>query len=196
MKQVAYVLVGVLVGFILAGAVFIVTRLPAGKPIALEPSPTKVPIAVQVVGGVVRPGVYELPEGSRVQDAIDAAGGLLVDADATSINLAAKLEDGQQLEIPGGTTGASSSSPSQNTAPFTIVPTVGSPTSSADLININTATLDELESLPNIGPTTAQNIITYRNTRGPFSHIEDITNVTGIGLATFDQIKGMITVGP
>ncbi len=77
MKQIAYVLIGLMVGFILAGALFLVTRIPEGSPIALEPSPTKVLIQVQVLGGVVRPGVYSFPEGSRVQDAIAAAGGLL-----------------------------------------------------------------------------------------------------------------------
>src|SRR5512143_2323489 len=103
MRQIAYMLIGVLAGFILAGAIFIVARLPSGKPIALEPSPTKAPIEVHVIGAVVRPGLYTLPEGSRVQDAIDAAGGLLSETDANSINLAAKVEDGQQLQIGSGT---------------------------------------------------------------------------------------------
>lgn len=196
MKQVAYVLVGILVGFILAGAVFIVTQQPAGKPIVLEPPPTKVPIEVQVLGGVVRPGVYSLPEGSRVQDAVDAAGGLLADTDASSVNLAAKLEDGQQVQIPGGQTSASL--PSQGgTSPFTVLATpVPTKPSSADLININTATLAELESLPNIGPTTAQNIINYRIQHGPFATIDMIMNVPGIGPATYDSIKNLITAGP
>lgn len=196
MKQVAYVLVGILVGFILAGAVFIVTQQPAGKPIVLEPPPTKVPIEVQVLGGVVRPGVYSLPEGSRVQDAVDAAGGLLADTDASSVNLAAKLEDGQQVQIPGGQTSASL--PSQgSTSPFTVLATpVPTKPSSADLININTATLAELESLPNIGPTTAQNIINYRIQHGPFATIDMIMNVPGIGPATYDSIKNLITAGP
>jgi competence protein ComEA len=195
MKQVAYVLVGILVGFILAGGIFIVTRAPAGKPIALEPSPTKAPIEVHVIGGVVRPGVYELPEGSRVKDAIEAAGGLLADADPGSMNLAAKVEDGQQLEIPGGES-ASSGGTVGNTGPFQVVPTAASaaasPTPRTDLLDINTATAEELDSLPGIGPTTAQNIINYRNTNGPFAQIEDIMNVPGLGLATFDQIKDYI----
>src|SRR5512138_3921940 len=106
MKQVGYVLIGVLVGFILAGGIFIVTRTPDGTPIALEPSPTKAPIEIHVVGDVVRPGVYSLPEGSRVQDAIDAAGGLLADAEVNNLNLAAKVEDGQQLQVGTGAAAA------------------------------------------------------------------------------------------
>src|SRR5512142_3354581 len=146
MKQVAYVLAGVLFGFILAGAVFIVTRMPAGKPIVLEASPTKAPIEVNVVGGVVHPGVYTLAEGSRVQDAVDAAGGLLAETDASSVNMAARLEDGQQVEIPGG---APPQSPGSNSQPFTVLPgssASATPTSSADLVDINTAPLNVMDS--------------------------------------------------
>ena len=195
MKQVTYVLAGILIGFILAGAVFVVTRVPAGKPIILEPPPTKVPIEVQVIGGVVRPGVYSLAEGSRVQDAVDAAGGLLADTDASSVNLAARLQDGQQVQIPGGQAQAA---PTQGASAFTVIQTprpTATPGSQGDLIDINTATLAQLQSLPNIGPTTAQNIINYRNQHGPFSTIEDIMNVPGVGPATFDQIQDLITVG-
>jgi competence protein ComEA len=192
MKQIAYVLVGVMIGFILAGGIFIVTRLPSGKPIALMPSPTKQPIEVHVVGGVVRPGVYSLPTGSRVQDAVDAAGGLLAETDASSINLAAKVEDGEQVQIPGGN-GATNGS--QGSAPFSVLPTVGAPGVSPDLVDINIATVDELDALPGIGPTTAQNIVDYRDANGPFTQIEDIMNVPGVGPSTFDSIKGLITVG-
>src|SRR5512140_2125255 len=202
MKQVVYVLAGVLIGFILAGAVFLVTRAPAGQPIVLEPPPTKVPLEVEVVGGVVRPGVYSLPEGSRVQDAIDAAGGLLAGTDTASINMAARLQDGQQVQIPGGERAANpNQSSQQGSSPFTVISTPRATATpdltggGGDVIDINTATLAELESLPGIGPTAAQNIINYRNQHGPFSAIEDIMNVPGIGPATFDQIQDMITVG-
>jgi competence protein ComEA len=198
MRQIAYMLTGVLAGFILAGAIFLVTRLPAGKPIELQPSPTKVPIEVQVLGEVVRPGVYSLPEGSRVQDAVDAAGGLLSKTSPGTINLAAKLEDGQQVQIGNIAAAAAQSNP-QNPAgaPFSVVPTEPSGSNgNSDLIDLNTATIDELESLPGIGPTTAQNIINYRNQHGPFQQIEDIMNVPGVGPDTFDSIVDLITVGP
>lgn len=214
MKQVAYVLIGLLIGFILAGALFLVARLPDGKPVALEPSPTKVSIEVQVLGGVVHPGVYSFPEGSRVQDAITSAGGLLAGIDPNSINLVAKLQDGQQLNIAGGTdttgsTGGQSSDspfpvipPSNN--PFSVIPTSNSPftvistpvgsTVTPNLISINTAGLDVLDTLPGIGPTTAQKIIDYRTQHGPFGSITEIMNVAGIGPSTFDLIQGLITV--
>jgi competence protein ComEA len=200
MKQVLYVLMGVLAGFLLAGVVFFISRLPSGETIALQPAPTLAPIAVDVTGAVVRPGLYKFPEGSRIQDAIDAAGGLLADAETTTINLAARLEDGQQLNIPykdGAAPAAATevpvfsfSSPDGTTSE----PTQG-PSSDAELININTATVEQLDTLPGIGPTTAQKIIDYRTTNGPFGTIEDILNVSGIGPATFDEIKNLITVG-
>ena len=201
MKQIAYVLIGLLFGFILAGALILVTRLPDGKPIALEPSPTKALIEVQVLGEVVHPGVYSFPEGSRVQDAIAAAGGLLAGIDPNSINLVAKLQDGQQLNIGGGTGEGPGSSPDgpfavlpTSSGPFTVIPTPGSLPSTTVLININTATLSELDTLPGIGPTTAQKIIDYRTQHGPFSNITDIMNVAGIGPATFDRIQDLISV--
>ena len=189
MKQIVYVLIGLLVGFILAGTLFWVTHMETGMAVALEPSPTKAPIEVQVIGGVVRPGVYTLPEGSRVRDAVTAAGGLLAEIDPNSINLVEKLEDGQQLEISNGTTSGASTT---STSPFHVLSTPRSNSSATDLININTADLTMLESLPDIGPTTAQKIIDYRNLHGPFTNIQDIMNVSGIGPATFDQIQGLI----
>ncbi len=187
MRTVLKILIGILVGFVLAGALLLLSRRPTGTVIPLVPPPTASPIVVHVVGAVPRPGVYEFPKGARVRDAIDAAGGLLTDADITFINLAALLEDGQQLDIPyigGGTPIA----PAATEGPATGVP------SNADLININTATLEQLDALPGIGPTTAQKIIDYRTEHGPFQRIEEIKNVSGIGLVTFDKIKNLITV--
>ncbi len=193
MRQIAYVMIGVLVGFILAGSVFLVTRLPAGEPIALEPAPTKVPIEVHVVGGVVHPGIYNLPQGSRVQDAIDAAGGLLSDADPSTINLAAKLEDGQQLQIPGGTTGVEGANTPgvQGGAPFTVIqtPTGATAECNPDLLDINSATLDDLTGL-GLNETRAQAIID----NAPYSRIEDISPL--IGAVSFESIRAEITVCP
>lgn len=193
MRQAVYVIIGVLAGFLLAGIVFFVARPPAGKPIALEEPPTQAPLQVHVIGAVLRPGVYVFAEGSRVQDAITAAGGLTSDADLSVLNLAAKLEDGQQLDVPtraGGEAGAPAPTPG-----FRVLPS-GTETSTpnADLININTASAEELASLPGIGPTTAQRIVDYRTENGPFARIEDLMNVAGIGPATFDNLRSLITV--
>jgi competence protein ComEA len=195
MKNALYVLIGVMAGFVLAGILIFVSRAPAGDPIVLRPAPTEAPIAVHVIGAVPRPGLYKFPEGARVQDAIDAAGGLLAIANEDAINLAALLQDGQQLDIPyktGSEPTDLGTGPSD--LPSSDLATPEATSSTTELININTATLEELDSLPGIGPTTAQKIIDYRTENGPFSAIEDIVNVSGIGPATFEDIKDLITV--
>jgi competence protein ComEA len=191
MKTALYVLLGVMAGFVLAGVLIYVSRAPSGETILLQPAPTKAPLAVHVVGAVPRPGLYEFAEGARVQDAIDAAGGLLASANVNSLNLAALLEDGQQLAIPYG----DGSAPTEGAGSFDLPASTEEPTldPNVELININTATLEELNSLPGIGPTTAQKIIDYRDENGEFSVIEDIMNVSGIGPATFEDIKDLIT---
>lgn len=188
MKQILYVLMGVLAGFILAGALLYVMRAPTGQPIALQPAPTQPPIAVDIAGAVTKPGLYEFQKGARIQDALDAAGGLLTSADAASLNLAALLEDGQKLDIPY----------KEGEAPLDVTPGPDLPgetptPSSEDLVCINTAELEELMKLPRIGEVTAQKIIAYRDDNGPFSSIEDLMNVSGIGLNTLDVIRDLIT---
>jgi competence protein ComEA len=207
MKNVLYVLIGVMAGFVLAGVLVYVSRAPAGEPIVLQPAPTKAPLAVHVVGAVPRPGLYEFAEGARVQDAIDAAGGLLANASVDALNLAAPLVDGQQLVISYQDGSAVSTGNEGGVdLPSSEAPEASSPDSSSsggnttegdttvELVNINTATLDELNALPGIGPTIAQRIIDYRDQNGAFSTIEDIKNVSGIGPATFEEIKDLITV--
>jgi competence protein ComEA len=203
MKTALYVLLGVISGFVLAGVLVYVSRAPAGQSIILKPAPTAAPIAVHVIGAVPRPGLYEFPEGARVQDAIDAAGGLLAEGNADALNLAALLEDGQQLDIPyeGGSAPPEEERSSLDlpSADGTETPTDGSENnteeanSDVELVNINSASLEELDTLPGIGPTTAQKIIDYRDENGPFSTIEDIMNVSGIGPATFEEIQDLIT---
>ncbi|CAG0942149.1 ComE operon protein 1 [Anaerolineae bacterium] len=198
MKNVLYVLVGVLAGFVLAGVLVFVSRAPAGEPILLQPAPTQAPIAVHVVGAVPRPGLYELAEGARVQDAIDAAGGLLAESNMDTLNLAALLVDGQQLVIPyqdgrevtkaGDVVDLPSTEDNNSVA--TSEPTGNT---DAELLNLNTATQEELEALPGIGPTLAQRIIDYRDQNG-FYVVEDLLNVSGVGQSTFDQIKDLVTV--
>ncbi len=196
MKTALYVLLGVMAGFVLAGTLIFVSRAPAGEPIVLEAAPTEAPIAVHVIGAVPRPGLYEFSDGARVQDAIDAAGGLLASANANGMNLAALLEDGQQLDVPYGE--GQATDPFANTVELPGAENTpsgnSSDTSNAELININTASLEELDSLPGIGPTTAQKIIDYREENGPFSVIEDIQNVSGIGPSTFENIQDLISV--
>src|SRR5678816_4304014 len=190
LKSILYMTAGVLFGLFIAVLVWVVARNPSGQAVTLRPVPTEKPIVVQVSGAVPRPGVYALAQGSRVQDAISAAGGFLAEAEKTGINLARVLEDGEQLDIPY----VEGSSPVIIDAPTVVV--VGPAPSSTELININTASAAELDTLPGIGPTTAQKIIDYRQQNGPFLAKEDIVNVSGIGPGTYERIKDLITVGP
>jgi competence protein ComEA len=184
LKSILYMISGILFGLFVAALVWVVARNPTGTAVTLRPVPTDKPLVVHITGAVPRPGVYALPQGARVQDAISAAGGFLAEAEKSGINLARSLEDGEQLDIPF----VEGFSPVIATPMETFIPT-------SDLININTATVSELDTLPGIGPTTAQKIVDYRDTKGPFLNIEDIVNVSGIGPTTYDRIRDLITVG-
>jgi competence protein ComEA len=151
-------------------------------------SPTPQILAVYVSGAVRKAGVYRLPEGSRVDDALRAAGGPAADADVVRVNLAARLADEQQIYVPVQGEAA---------APVPLVSggsAAAAPAAGDGKININTAGVAELDGLPRIGPATAQRIIDYRSANGPFAAIEDIQNVKGIGPATFSDLQDKITV--
>lgn len=177
---------GILLGLFLAALVWIVARNPTGEAVVLRPVPTEKPIIVHITGAVPRPGVYALPKGARVQDVISAAGGFLAEAQKTDINLAALLADGEKLDIPY----------IEGASPVLATPEEAVVVTTTELIDINVASQAELETLPGIGPTTAQKIIEYRDANGPFLSTEDIINVSGIGPGTYERIKDLITVGP
>jgi competence protein ComEA len=152
-------------------------------------APTATPgvVIVDVAGWVRRPGVYEFRQGDRVIDAIRMAGGGKTGADLQSINLAALLIDGQQIVVPrkgkGSVPGAGTSGGA--------VPGSGG---AEPLINLNTATLDQLESLPGIGPALGQRILDYREQHGPFRKVEDLLNVSGIGEKRLADLRSNVTV--
>ena len=181
---------GILFGLFVAALIWIVSRNPSGEAVTLRPAPTERPVIVHITGAVPRPGIYALPEGSRVQDAIAAAGGFLAEAERTNINLAAFLIDGEKIDIPFAEGGSPVLPTPVGTNP--VLPGSGT---STELVNINTASSQELETLPGIGPTTAQKIIEYREQNGEFVSIEEIINVSGIGPGLYERIKDLITVG-
>lgn len=146
-------------------------------------------IMVDIGGEVNKPMVAELEEGSRVEDAINAAGGVTDKADLTEINRAAFLEDGDKILIPTKLEDASDSGSAASTSSGAISSEGGSTTYSDSRVNINTADSEELQQLDGIGPVTAEKIIEYRKTNGKFRTIEDIKNVSGIGDKTFDELK-------
>ena len=152
-------------------------------------------IVVDVDGAVAHPGLYKLPPGSRVQAALAAAGGLSPQADAHRINRAAKLHDGQKLYVlsQGESTPPLAASSGQGCEGQACTSTeggvAGSDPEGQGLVNINTANATQLTQLPGVGPAIAQKIIDYRTANGPFTSVDDLTKVPGIGAAKLAQIK-------
>ncbi len=137
-------------------------------------------VVVHVCGAVKVPGVYELSGSKRVTDAIQVAGGPTPDANLDALNLAAKLVDGQKIYVPKE--GES------------ISPTLSGNGTVDGPINLNTASVEQLDKLPGIGPVLAQRIIEYRESNGDFKSIDDLQKVEGIGPKKFEQIKDRVTV--
>jgi competence protein ComEA len=133
---------------------------------------------VHVAGAVKSPGVYELPDGSRVTDAVSAAGGAASDADLDALNLAALLTDGLKIYVP-----KVGEAPPQNVAG-----------EGSSIVNLNTASAAELEELPGIGPVLAQRIIDFRTKRGRFTSVRQLMEVDGIGPKKFESLEDLVTV--
>lgn len=136
-------------------------------------------ITIHIIGEVKYPGIVILKSGQRIVDAIEAAGGETEEADLNKLNLAQLLNDGDKIYVPNKTDE---------------IEDYKDTTGKSSTVNLNTATLEELTSLPGIGESTAQKIIDYRKENGKFKTIEDLKNVSGIGESKFDNIKDKITV--
>lgn len=154
-------------------------------------------IVVHISGNVVNPGVISLEEGSRLIDAINKAGGLTEKADISKVNLAYILDDAQKIYIPSKSDEEDIAYISEGSGSAGIVTsTSGKKENEVKelIVNINTATQEELEKLPGIGASIATRIVSYRKENGKFNTIEDIKNVSGIGEAKFNNIKNYICV--
>jgi competence protein ComEA len=145
-------------------------------------------LTVHVAGAVRQPGVYRLATGARVDDAVQRAGGATRHADLGGLNLAAKLEDGRQVLVPkraahagGGNAPAAAGAAAGAAAP-------------EQPINLNTATLEQLDTLSGIGPTTAQKILDFREERGGFSSIEELGEIPGIGEVRLASLRAEVTL--
>ncbi len=179
--RVVTILLAVLAGGLVAVVTFYLLEWASPTPIEIGPV-TPSEIVVQIDGAVATPGLVTLPVGARLTDAIAAAGGLDASADVTRLNLAARLGDGDHITIPM----------------HQPAPAAGSPVSAVEqdgLLNINTATVAELEQLPGIGPVIAQRIVDFREFYGPFTSVDQLDEVTGISADMVDALSPLVTVG-
>jgi len=136
-------------------------------------------VVVDVVGAVRRPGLYRLSQGARIADAVSRAGGATAKADLALVNLAAPLADGEQVVVPGrgaAPPGSAGAAGAAMTGP----------------VHLSTATVEQLDSLPGIGPVTAQKILDYRQEHGAFTSVDALDAVPGIGPARLDQLKDLV----
>lgn len=166
----------------------------AASPTAADAATPTGSVIVDVTGQVRRPGVYELPLGARVIDAIQRAGGPKENAELSVLNLAAPLADGQQVVVP---------KPGQVVSPG-VVPAAPVPGAvpggmpgapgSGELLNVNTADALALEALPGIGPVLSQTIVQHRTEHGPFTSVDQLEDVSGIGPATLEKLRPLVTV--
>jgi competence protein ComEA len=137
-------------------------------------------LVVYVTGAVRKPGVYQLPDGKRIIDAIEKAGGVTSKADAVTVNLAALLIDGEQILVPEAFT------PGAGAAPTGAGPAV------SGLVHLNSADVTALDALPGVGPSTAQRIVDWRDQNGGFRTVDDLEQVPGIGPAKLDALRDLV----
>ena len=174
-----------LLGRLVLGAGTTTPAAPLPPPPAQGAGVTGLPssrVVVDVVGAVRRPGLYRLPQGSRIADAVTRAGGATPKADLAQVNLAAPLADGEQVVVPkrGALAGPASSGGGA---------TPGAPSAP---VQLSTATLEQLDTLPGVGPVTAQKILDYREKHGAFSSVDALDAVPGIGPKRLEQLRELV----
>ncbi|MBW4438790.1 MAG: helix-hairpin-helix domain-containing protein [Pleurocapsa minor GSE-CHR-MK-17-07R] len=158
-------------------ALTIIPPEPSITPLPPTPSPTPGPLTVYVTGRVAQPGMLvEVPRGARVDDVLTAAGGALADADLSLVNLAGIVRDGDQIHVPARGETVTLPTPADN-----------------GIVYVNSASAEELDALPGIGPALAQAIIAYREANGPFMALEDLDAVEGIGEALMARLAEFIS---
>lgn len=182
---------GALLAFCATGALVLFLRTPQPQPLVVHAPPVDAiaptqpqTMTVYVAGAVARPGVYVLDAGARVEDALARAGGLLAGAEAAKLNLALALNDGSHIYAPEATTADPQPGESDSAS------TRGASVTLGNVVNLNVATLEQLMELPGIGEVRAREIMAGR----PYTSIEDLDRVSGIGAATLEKLRPLVSV--
>lgn len=177
-----------LAGGLVAIAVFLLLDWLMPGAVTIEPGPGA-EMVVEVQGAVATPGVVRLPAGARLHQAIDATGGLAPDADTSRLNLAARVGDGERIDVPARSAAIDVATPSNDGA--TVIPD----DFAGALIDINNDSISELDQLPGVGPVIAQRIVDYRETNGPFTSIDELGEIEGISAEMAEDLRSLVTLG-
>jgi competence protein ComEA len=203
MKPLLLIIYGLLLGLLVAGLILLIAQPQHGSPITLYPAPTPTrtsipgptdtpePIRVQIGGEILQPGIYALQEYSRLEDLIDLAGGFTFRADIERVNLAALLRDGDYFFIPAEDENIPETA---RNAPSNLY-TDQDPIYDYPL-DLNDASQEALDSIPGIGPSKAEDILTYKESIGRFTILEELLNVPGIGEITLESLRDYLIVEP
>lgn len=183
MRLIRWFLAGAVIALILVLAIVVWIDRAASVQVVVSTIPAR-EIRVHVEGAVATPGVVALPGDARLVDAVDAAGGFAGDADFASLNLAGRVGDGERVIIPD--TSAALANP--------LATTKSAPEPGSAVVNLNTATADELVALPGIGPVLAGRIVEYRERQGQFVTVDELSSVTGISARLVDELRPLVTV--
>jgi competence protein ComEA len=160
---------------------------PVAAPLeAVAEAPVRSILVVHVVGEVERPGLYRLRDGARIADAVRRAGGARHGADLAALNLAAPLVDGVQVLVPSRATTEPGAPPSSGAG-------AAGGVAGAPAVSLSSASVEELDELPGVGPITAQKIVDYRAEHGPFASVDDLDAVPGIGPTRIEQLRDLVT---
>ncbi|MGE2723905.1 ComEA family DNA-binding protein [Mycolicibacterium pulveris] len=177
-----------------------VQMVSSGSPTPSGAPPPEQPVVVSVVGLVHKPGLVTLDPGARIADALGAAGGALDGADLLGLNMARRVADGEQIIVgiasaPGQPTAMGSSITADNgTAPADPAAPAADTAAQGAVVDLNTATVEQLDTLPGIGPVTASAIVAWRDANGPFSSVEQLGDVDGIGPARLEKLRDRVRV--
>jgi competence protein ComEA len=184
-RRQALVIAGALLVLLVVGGRLLIRTGTAAPPAPLPPPVVAPPpaqrVVVDVVGAVRRPGLYRLTDGARIADALARAGGTTPKADLEQVNLAAPIADGEQIVVPRRTAAAASGG-----APGASPPAPSGP------VHLSTATLEQLDGLPGVGPVTAQKILDYRAQHGAFRSVDELDAISGIGPARLDELRDLV----